>query len=143
MKAIRLTNMILVIGVLITLLNLAILAALVLRGGAVAVSGAVPAVRARSFELVDDQGRVRAQLLITQSTTTPDGKQYAESVLFRLIDQNGRPGVKIGTGVDGSGMSLEGDSQRTEWSGVQILADGTSSSVILTNKDGRVQNIRP
>jgi hypothetical protein len=139
----RLTNILLVSAALLTLVNLAVLAILVSRGGVAAVSGAEPVLRARRFELVDDQGRVRAQLLITHPTATADGKTYAEGVLFRLIDQNGRPGVKIGTGVDGSGMSLAGDSERREWSGVQILADGTASSLILTDKDGRVQQIQP
>jgi hypothetical protein len=73
----------------------------------------------------------------------PDGKKYPEGALFRLIDPNGRPGVKIGTSADGSGMSLAGDSERREWNGVQILAEGTGSTLKLTNKNGRVQVIKP
>ncbi|MBX3082224.1 MAG: hypothetical protein KF716_11380 [Anaerolineae bacterium] len=139
----RLTTILLVTGVLLTLVNLVMLVTLISRGGAAALSGAENVVRAQKFELVDDQGRVRAQLLITEPTTMPDGTQYAESVLFRLIDENGRPGVKIGTGTDGSGMSLAGDSERRDWSGVQILADGSASKVILTGKDGKVEQFQP
>ena len=98
--------------------------------------------QAQNFELVDSQGRVRAQLFITEPTTQ-DGKEYPESVLFRLIDENGRPGVKLSTGSDGSGMILAGDSERRDWSGVQILADGSASRVILTDKNGTVEQIQP
>ena len=139
----RLTTILLVTGALLTLVNLVILITLISRGGAAALSGAESVVRAQKFELVDEQGRVRAQLLVTEPTTMPDGTQYAEGVLFRLIDENGRPGVKIGTGADGSGMSLAGDSERRDWSGVQILADGSASKVILTGKDGKVEQIQP
>jgi hypothetical protein len=73
----------------------------------------------------------------------PDGQKYAETVLLRLIDPNGRPAVKIGASVGGSGMSLAGDSEYTDWSGVQILADGTSSLLKLVNKDGHERVIQP
>jgi hypothetical protein len=95
-----------------------------------------------ALEIVDDQGKVRAQLLVLPATTQ-DGKTYAESVLLRLIDPNGRPVVKIGGSVDGSGIGLAGDSERREWSGVQILAEGTGSVIKLVNKDGREQIIQP
>ena len=139
----RLTTILLVACVLLTLINLALLMTLISKGGVAALSGAETVVRAQRFELVDDQGRVRAQLFITQPTTMPDGKQYAESVLLRLIDENGRPGVKIGTGIDGSGISVAGDSETRDWSGVQILADGSASTVILTDKDGKIEQIKP
>ena len=73
----------------------------------------------------------------------PNGKSYPETALFRLIDPNGRPAVKIGASVDGSGMSLQGDSQRREWSGVQILAQGADVTVKLTGKDGRHRTVTP
>jgi hypothetical protein len=62
---------------------------------------------------------------------------------LRLIDPNGRPSVKIGTSVDGTAVSLAGDSERTDWSGVQILAQGTNASLTLTNRDGRKEEIAP
>jgi hypothetical protein len=40
-------------------------------------------------------------------------------------------------------MSLAGDSERREWSGVQILAEGPDSSLKLTNRDGREHVIKP
>lgn len=101
-----------------------------------------PVLRSRALEIVDGQGKVRAQITVLPSTTQ-DGKTYPETVLLRLIDPNGRPAVKIGASVDGTGMSLAGDSERRAWSGVQILAEGTGSLLKLVNKDGREQVIEP
>ena len=98
--------------------------------------------RGRGLEIVDDQGKRRAQIIVAPPTTM-DGRKYPETVLLRLIDPNGRPAVKIGGSVDGSGIGLAGDSERREWNGVQILAEETGTSLILTNKDGRKQVIKP
>ncbi len=102
-----------------------------------------PVLRTRMLEIVDTQGRVRAQIIVAPPTTMKDGKTYPDTALFRLIDPNGRPGVKIQTSVDGSGLLLTGDSERRDWSGVQIIAEGTGSVVKLLNKDGREQLIQP
>src|SRR2546430_7275245 len=39
--------------------------------------------------------------------------------------------------VDGSAVSFQGDSERSEWSGIQILAQGTNIAVKLTDKKDR------
>jgi len=148
----RLALILSVIAILLTAVNLVVLLSVlpapvqqvqVARPGPATVSGVASVLRARELQLVDDQGRLRAQIVVLPASTTPDGKPYPETVLLRLIDENGRPGVKIGTSVDGSGMSLAGDSQRADWSGVQILADSTASQVKLTNKDGSIRTIQP
>ncbi len=100
-----------------------------------------PVLRGRALEIVDDQGRVRAQIIIAPATTSRDGTVYPETVLFRLSDPNGRPAVKLGASVDGSGLLLSGDSERTEWSGVQIL--GKDSLLRLIKKDGQERTITP
>jgi hypothetical protein len=127
----------------LTVVNLLILVSGLFRVGSVTAAQEVPMLRGRGLELVDDHGRRRAQIVILPASTTPDGHKQPETVLFRLIDPNGRPGVKIGTAEDGSGISLAGDSERREWNGVQVLADSSGSVVRLTNKDGRVQVIKP
>lgn len=99
--------------------------------------------RGRGLEIVDEQGKLRAQIILQPASTTKDGQKYPETVLLWLIDPNGRPGVKIGTSEDGSGISLAGDSEQREWSGVQILAKGAGSSLKLTNKEGREQLTKP
>lgn len=128
----------------LTLVNLVILAFIFVRlRPAAAVQGVVPVLRGHALEIIDDRGRVRSQIIVTPPTTMPDGQSYPETALFRLIDPNGRPAVKIGASVDGSGLSLQGDSERREWSGVQILSQGRNASVKLTNRDGREHVITP
>lgn len=127
----------------LTLVNLAILVFILTTLRPMAAGGVAPVLRGRSLEIVDDLGRKRAELIVVPPTTMPDGQAYPETTLLRLIDPNGRPSVKIGTSVDGSGMSLEGDSERSDWSGVQILAQGKEIIVKLTDKEGREQLITP
>lgn len=131
------------LAIVLTVINLAILVCILARIRPGMAAGVAPVLRGRALEIVDDHGKVRAQIIVAPPTTMPDGQKYPETALFRLIDPNGRPGVKIGTSVDGSGMSLAGDSERRDWTGVQILAQGPSSSLKLTNRDGREQMIKP
>jgi hypothetical protein len=131
-------------AIVLTVINLALLIFLLVVHVSPAISGeVVPVLRSKAFEIIDDNGKMRAQITILPTSTTPDGQVQQDTVLFRLIDPNGRPGIKIGTSVDGGGISIAGDSEKTDWSGVQVLADGQASSIILTNKDGRVETITP
>lgn len=131
------------IALALTLINLVLLVFILLRlRPAAEAQDIAPVLRARKLEIVDEQGRVRSEILVT-TPVTMDGKFYPDGSLFRLIDPNGRPVVKIGGSVDGSGITLGGDSEKREWSGVQILAEGSGSSVKLTNKDGRQELIAP
>ena len=134
------------IAIALTVINLLILITAMSRIGLAATTQTVPILRGRGLEIVDDRGKVRAQIIVLRADTaakTARGQNYPETVLLRLIDPNGRPGVKIGTSVDGSGMSLAGDSERRDWNGVQILAESAGTSVKLTNKNGRKQIIAP
>jgi len=134
------------IAIALTVINLLILITAMSRIGSAATTQTVPMLRGRGLEIVDDRGKVRAQIIVLPADTaakTARGQNYPETVLLRLIDPNGRPGVKIGTSVDGSGMSLAGDSERRDWNGVQILAESAGTSVKLTNKNGRKQIIAP
>jgi hypothetical protein len=133
------------IGIALTCINLAILMFTLVsgHGHSAAADDVVPVLKARKLQIVDEQGRTRAEIIVAPPSTMPDGKKYAETTLFRLIDPNGRPGVKIATSADGSGLSVAGDSERRDWNGLQILADAKGTSLILTNKDGRVQTLKP
>ena len=134
------------IAIALTVINLLILITAMSRIGSAATAQTVPMLRGRGLEIVDDRGKVRAQIIVLPVDTaakTARGQNYPEIVLLRLIDPNGRPGVKIGTSVDGSGMSLAGDSERRDWNGIQILAESAGTSVKLTNKNGRKQIITP
>ena len=104
----------------------------------------VPAVlRARQIEMVDDQGRVRASIRLHPADKTgkaTGGKPYPETVMFRLIDAEGRPFVKLGGSEQSSGLGLLGETDTTH---ALLQAEGPQTSLKLTNKDGRHQLIKP
>src|SRR5262245_23970858 len=65
------------VAVALTMINLAILALILVRlRPAVAEQGIPQVLRGHSLEIVDAQGRVRSQIIVTQPTTMPDGKSY-------------------------------------------------------------------
>jgi len=103
-----------------------------------------PVLRGRALEIVDDAGRVRASIRIIPADPDfemPDGsKGYPETVLLRLIDSKGQPNVKIEASDRGAGQLLGGEEDPTF---VQILAHGPSTSLKLSNGDGRERSITP
>jgi len=99
--------------------------------------------RCRELLIVDEHGKNRAQIAIFPASIGKDGQRHEETVLFRLIDQNGRPGVKIGASVNGTGVSFARDSEKREWSGIQILAGEKEICIKLTDKQGQVKTITP
>jgi len=114
------------------------------QSGAVVAPGVAPVLRGRALEIVDDRGRVRASLTIVPAdpkVKMPDGTLgYPETVLLRLITSKGRPNVKIAATERGSGQLLGGESDPTH---VQILAEGSSTTLRLSNQDGKVQVVKP
>ncbi len=87
-------------------------------------------VRARRIEIVDERGRVRAQLNVEA-----DGE-----AVFRLRDSEGEIRVKLGAGRSGSGLLLLDGSTEP---GVQVLATSEGPSVTLTGKGARRRVITP
>ena len=129
--------------IVLTLVNLAlVMLSLAQVRPAVAAGDVAPVLRGRAFELVDDQGRVRASIGIYPAKMQSSGEIYAETVLLRLITERGRPSVKISASEQGAGMALVGPTGTKE-TYVQIGADGTVSSLTLKNEDGRQHVIRP
>ena len=118
-------------------------AAMFIRGIAVekplAASDVTPLLRVRALELVDDRGRVRAELKVFPAlpdVKMPDGTTgYPESVMLRLIDSKGGPNVKLSASEDGSGLVLSGEQS----SYVQILSRGGTPFLKVVTKDGREQ----
>jgi hypothetical protein len=90
------------------------------------VDGSV--LRGRALEIIDDQGRPRAAINLHPATTS-----YPETVVLRLIDENGRPSVKLGTSERGGMLALVSDVQETY---VQL-----SGRELTVTKDGRRQAI--
>lgn len=130
--------------VLLTLiiLNLGVLTLQIVRAQSDNTTTATSALRCRALELVDDRGRVRAELKVFPAQPDlkmPDGTVgYPETVLLRLISSNGSPHVKLSASEDGAGMVLGGEGGH-----VQILSRGANSFVKVVDKAGRQQVIKP
>jgi hypothetical protein len=130
--------------VALTALNVVLLVLSFTRLDAVAADDAAQVLRGRALEIVDAHGRVRASISVmpaAPSLKMPDGTTgYPETVLLRLITSGGRPNVKLATTEDGAGLGLGGESNPTY---VQVLARGGTTSLKLTDRDGREQLIKP
>ncbi len=129
--------------VVLTVVNLGLLVFLLAQLRPIEAQGALPVLRGRALEIVDDQGRVRASLKVQpadRTVTMPDGKTYPETVILRLIDANGRPSVKLAMSEQGAGLGLVGEADATH---VVLKAEGTESSLKLANRDGRQQLVKP
>ena len=96
-----------------------------------ASADAAPVLRGSGLEIVDDHGRVRASIKVhpaDPSVTLPNGKPQAESVVLRLVNADGGPGVKLALSENNVGLALierQGDY-------IQVFADG-----VKVTKDGR------
>lgn len=104
--------------------------------------GVAPILRAHALEIVDDQGRVRAEIKVLPATPTtkmPDGTTgYPETVQLRLITSQGGPNVKLATTGDGSALVLGGQKGYT-----QMLSRYTDPFIKIVTKDGRERTIKP
>jgi hypothetical protein len=116
------------VAIAVTLINFALL---MFQLTEVRARDVPPVLRGRALEIVDAQGRVRASIVVHADSETP---------ILRLIDTRGRPAVKLAAGEEGAGLSLVGDGSRAY---VQLITDGTSSTLRLLNSNGREQIVRP
>jgi hypothetical protein len=89
-----------------------------------------PVLRAHALELVDENGKVRAQFNVE-----PDGVG-----VLRLRDETGAIRVKLGADQEGSGLLLLNDETEP---GIQLLTESTGTTVTLTAKDGTQEVIVP
>ena len=123
-------------------LNSAVIGLQYVRGSSAAPAPVVPILRARAFELVDDAGRVRAELKVMPAQTDvrlPDGTSgYPETVLLRLVNSKNGPNVKLEATEDGSGLVLGGEKGY-----VQIISRTHGPSMNVVTKDGRRKTIEP
>ena len=103
------------LAVALTVLNLALVLNLSLRGGPVRAQGDTPTLRGRGLELVDAAGQVRAEINLE-----PDGE-----AVFRMRDAKGTIRVKLGASGEGSGLVLLDEATEP---GVQIIARQTASA---------------
>ena len=98
--------------------------------------------RGSALELVDGQGRVRAEIKVLPAdpdVKMPDGsKGIPETVLLRLIDSQGGPNVKLAATEDGSGLVLGGEKGY-----VQILSRGPNPHLKMVSGSGQERLIKP
>ena len=128
--------------IILTAFNLILLAFGLVQLRPAAAQEAAPVLRARALEIVDDQGRVRAEIKVLPAQPTlkmPDGTTgYPETVQLRLISSQGSPHVKLVTTEDGSGLVLGGEKGQT-----QLLSRGMDPFIKIVTKDGRERTIKP
>jgi hypothetical protein len=111
----------------LTALNAVLLTAVLVHGQR-AAAAAPDTVRARVIEMVDEQGRVRAQLKVE-----PDGQ-----AVLRLRDAAGEVRVKLGADAQGSGLLLLDGATEP---GVHMLAKRGGSTITLTGPDGQRRSV--
>ena len=129
--------------VALTVINLGLLAYQVVRPRYVFAQDNAPVLRGRALEIVDERGKVRAELRVfppNPKHKLPNGDPYPETVLLRLIAPNGRPSVKLATDVRGGGLYLGGAEDPTM---ARLGADGAKAYLELVNKDRKAKVIRP
>jgi hypothetical protein len=130
------------LAVIATVLNLVILILNLAEVRSVAAQGVPDVLRARALEIVDDHGRVRAEIRVLPAQPTlkmPDGMVgYPETVQLRLLDSKNGPHVKLTATEDGSGMVLGGEGGYT-----QLASRGSNPSIKIVTADGREQTITP
>src|SRR6185436_7088875 len=91
------------------IINLALLGLVLARGNPPQPDPAVvPILRVRVLELVDDKGRVRAELKVLPAQpdfkTSEGATGYPEAVQLRLLTSQNGPNVKLVTTEDGAGL---------------------------------------
>lgn len=129
--------------VALVILNLLLLTVQLAHARSTSPEPVVDVLRAHSLELVDDKGRVRAELKVLPAlpdVKMPDGTTgYPESVQLRLISSTGAPHVKLGASEDGSGLVLGGE----HGAYVQILSRGGEPYVKILTAKGQEKLVKP
>ena len=125
------------VALALTVVNLGLLIVLLAQVSPLNAQEAAPVLRGRALEIVDETGRVRASLSVLPAST-----QSSETVLLRLITEQGRPSVKIGVSEGSSGMSIAGPTGTSNtW--ITVTADGSRSKMVMKNEDGGEEIVQP
>ena len=129
--------------VVLTIVNaLLFLGTVAWRGISTAQETTPPMLRGRGLEIVDERGRVRASISVVPAGTSKAGDRYPETVLLRLVTEQGRPSVKLSSTEEASGMSLAGPTgTRGTW--VILEARRGETALRLRNEDGGSRVVTP
>src|SRR5213595_981055 len=131
-----------IIAMALTLINLVLAILLIAQLGPVSAQqkqNTSGVLRGRSLELIDSSGKVRTTIQI-QPASIVNGKSYAQNVIMRLIDTQGKPLVKLGAGEDGAGSLYIDDGTDH---GIQLITNKSGNFIRITNADGKEQVIKP
>jgi len=101
-----------------------------------------PILRGRALQIVDQEGNVRASIAVLPAQTQQNGETYPETVLLRLITEQGRPSVKISASEETAGATFAGPSNTTSTYTI-LQAKRTASSLKLKDEDGGEALIKP
>src|SRR4051812_37098037 len=103
-------------------------------------SEVVPVLRGRALEIVDENDRIRAQIL-THAPETVNGKTYPGAVLFRMATEDRAPLMKLTVTKDGTTMGLSDDSAP---GGVELRATREKGTYVkVVSRDGKEQTFKP
>jgi len=86
-------------------------------------------VRTRHLEVLDATGRVRASITVhpaNPDVRLPDGTPQEDSVVLRLVNPDGGPGVKLASSQHSVGLALiakQGDYLQVFGDGVKVTKD--------------------
>lgn len=119
------------LAVALTVINLILLIVVIAQSRMTANQTIPEVLRVRAFELIDENGRVRAQINIDETNG---------EVIFRLRDEKETIRVKLGASEEGSGLLLINDLTEP---GVHLLAKQDDTSLTLTDHSGAEQVIKP
>ena len=128
------------VAIALTVINLGLLIFLLAQIRRADAQDVAPVLRGRSLEIVDAQGRIRAQILV-HGPETVRGKTYPETVLFRMATAQRAPLMKMTVSEEGSALGLSDDS---EPGGIELYANRNKGNFLkVVNSDGREQTIKP
>lgn len=119
------------LAIALTVINFILLIVVIAQSRMIANQTIPEVLRVRAFELVDENGRVRAQLNIDETNG---------EVIFRLRDEKETIRVKLGASEEGSGLLLINDLTEP---GVHLMAKQDNTSLTLTDQSGAEQVIKP
>jgi hypothetical protein len=128
------------IAIGLTVINLALLVFLVAQTYRADARDVAPVLRGRALQIVDEQDRIRAEILV-HGPETVNGKTYPDTVLFRMATPQRAPLMKLTVSENGSALGL---SDNSEPGGVEVRANRDKGNFVkIVSREGREETIKP
>src|SRR5262245_50685659 len=128
------------LAISLSVINMVLMVFLLAQVYRTSASEVAPVLRGRALEIVDDQNRIRAQIL-THGPETVNGKTYPETVLFRMATEDRAPLMKLTVSENGSVLGLSDDSVP---GGVELRAQRDKGNFVkIVSRDGRDKTLNP